>query len=31
MPEHRLAPLMQNFAAAVSTAGVFIPKLASAK
>ena len=31
MPEHRLAPLMQNFADAVSKAGVFIPKLASAK
>ena len=31
MPEHRLAPLMQNFADAVSKASVFIPKLAGAK
>src|SRR4051794_21364114 len=31
MPEHRLAPLMQNFAEAVSKAGVFIPKLAGAE
>jgi hypothetical protein len=31
MPEHRLAPLMQNFAEAVSKAGVFMPKTAGAK
>jgi len=31
MPEHRLAPLMQNFADAVSKAGVFMPKTAGAK
>ena len=31
MPEHRLAPLMQNFAEAVSNAGVFIPKIAGAE
>ncbi len=31
MPEHRLAPLMENFAEAVSKAGVFIPKLAEMK
>src|SRR5919199_4370360 len=31
MPEHRLAPLMQKFAEAVSNASVFIPKLAGAK
>ena len=31
MPEHRLAPLMENFAKAVSNAGVFIPKLAEAE
>src|SRR5215212_9702915 len=31
MPEHRLAPLMQNFANAVSKAGVFMPKTAGAK
>ena len=27
MPAHRLAPLMKNFAEAVSTAGVFAPKI----
>ena len=31
MPAHRLAPLMQKFAEAVSNAGVFIPKLANAE
>jgi hypothetical protein len=31
MPAHRLAPLMQKFAEAVSNAGVFFPKLANAK
>ena len=31
MPEHRLAPLMENFAEAVSNAGVFIPKLTEMK
>jgi hypothetical protein len=31
MPEHRLVPLMQNFANAVSKAGVFMPKTAGAK
>ena len=31
MPEHRLAPLMQNFADAVSKASVFMPKTAGAK
>jgi Transposase DDE domain len=31
MPEHRLAPLMQKFAEAVSNAGVFAPALAVAK
>jgi hypothetical protein len=31
VPEHRLAPLMQSFAEAVSKAGVFIPKIASAE
>ena len=31
MPEHRLAPLMQTFAEAVSKAGVFMPDIASAK
>ena len=31
MPEHRLAPLMQNFAKAVSKAGVFMPKIAGTK
>lgn len=31
MPEHRLAPLMQNFADAVSKAGVFMAKLAGTK
>ena len=31
MPEHRLAPLMQKFAEAVSKAGVFIPKIAGAE
>ncbi len=30
MPEHRLAPLMQNFAEAISKAGVFMPKTAGA-
>jgi hypothetical protein len=28
MPEQRLAPLMEKFAEAVSTAGVFAPRLA---
>jgi len=27
MPEHRLAPMMQNFAEAVSKAGGFIPTI----
>jgi hypothetical protein len=31
MPEHRLVPLLQNFANAVSKAGVFMPKTAGAK
>jgi hypothetical protein len=31
MPAHRLAPLMQKFAEAVSNAGVFIPKFANAE
>jgi hypothetical protein len=31
MPKHRLLPLMQEFAAAVSKAGVFIPAIAVAK
>jgi len=31
MPDHRLAPLAENFAAAVSNAGLFTPKLAGAK
>ena len=31
MPEHRLAPLMEKFAEAVSNAGVFIPKHAKAE
>jgi hypothetical protein len=31
MPEHRLAPLMQKFAEAVSNASVFVPALAMAK
>jgi hypothetical protein len=31
MPEHRLAPLMQTFAEAVSKAGVFMPEIASTK
>jgi len=31
MPEHRLVPLLQNFADAVSKAGVFMPKTAGAK
>jgi hypothetical protein len=28
MPEHRLAPLIEKFAEAVSNTGVFMPKLA---
>jgi hypothetical protein len=31
MPDHRLAPLAENFAAAVANAGLFTPKLAAAK
>jgi hypothetical protein len=31
MPEHRLAPLMQNFADAVSKAGILTPKIDIAK
>ena len=31
MPEQRLAPLMEKFAEAVSTAGVFAPRLAITK
>jgi hypothetical protein len=31
MPEHRLAPLIEKFAEAVSNAGVFTPKLAVAQ
>jgi hypothetical protein len=31
MPEHRLAPLMEKFAEAVSKAGVFIPAIPATK
>jgi hypothetical protein len=31
MPEHRLTPLMQNFADAVSKASIFMPKIDVAK
>jgi hypothetical protein len=31
MPEHRLAPLMQSFADAVSKVGAFTPKTAGSK